>query len=50
MKFKKKMCVSAMVPALFSPMKPDNVIYKNKAGVKHERISSLNLEKAFSPA
>lgn len=46
--FKKKF--SGMVPALFSPMKPHNVIYKNKAGVKHECISSLNLEKAFSPA
>lgn len=39
-----------MIPASFSPMKPHNFIYKNKAGVKHELVSSLNLEKAFSPA
>lgn len=39
-----------MVLALFSPMKPHNIVYKNKAGMKHEHISSLHLEKAFSPA
>lgn len=46
----KKKCFSGMVPALFSAVKPHNIVHKNKAGVKHERISSLNLEKAFSPA
>lgn len=39
-----------MLLALFSPMKPHNVIYKNNAEVKQEHISSLNLEKASSPA